>query len=170
MLDSPRAQPRAGVDYPRALLEFGEFFPDEKACAAYSRRLRWAEGLVCPKGHVAAAAWRSGAGLRVCPTCRRQLSATAGTIFEGTRKLRQWFLVAWAVTSQKYVANALGEPAGGGLGSYETAWAWPHKLRRAMVRPDRDRLSGDVEVDETYLAAEEPGITGSGRRSEANTP
>jgi len=160
MVDSLRAQPRAGVDYPRTLLEFGEFFPDEKACAAYLERLRWAEGFVCPKGHVAAAAWRSGRGLSVCPTCRRQVSATAGTIFEGTRKLRQWFLVAWEVTSQKYGANALGSQRAVGLGSYETAWAWLHKLRRAMVRPDRDQLSGDVEVDETYLGAEEPGITG----------
>jgi putative transposase len=38
-----------------------------------------------------------------------------------------------------------------GLGSYETAWTWLHKLRRAMVRPGRDSLRGTVEVDETYV-------------------
>ncbi len=153
-------QPRAGVDYPRTLLEFGDFFPDEKACAAYLEKLRWAGGFVCPKGHVAAAAWRRSDGLFVCPTCRCQVSATAGTIFEGTRKLRHWFLAAWEVTSQKYGASALGIQRALGLGSYETAWAWLHKLRRAMVRPDRDLLSGDVEVDETYLGTEDPGIRG----------
>jgi len=158
--DSPPAQPRAGVDYPRTLFEFGEFFPDDKACVAYLETLRWADGFVCPKGHVAAAAWRSRRGISVCPTCRRQVSATAGTIFEGARKLREWFLVAWELTSQKYGANALGIQRAMGLGSYETAWAWLHKLRRAMVRPDQDQLSGDVEVDETYLGAEEPGIRG----------
>jgi transposase-like protein len=153
-------QPRGGVDYPRNLIELGEFFPDDKACVAYLERLRWAEGFVCPGGHVAAAAWRSERGLSLCPTCRRQVSATAGTIFEGTRKLRRWFLAAWEVASQKYGASALGLKRSLGLGSYETAWAWLHKLRRAMVRPDRDQLSGDVEVDETYLGEEEPGVTG----------
>ena len=160
MIDAPPAQPRAGVDYPRNLVEFGEFFPDEKACVAYLERLRWPEGFVCPKGHVAAAAWRSQRGLNVCPTCRRQVSATAGTIFEGTRKLRRWLLAAWEVTSQKYGASALGLRRVLGLGSYETAWAWLHKLRRAMVRPDRDRLAGEVEVDETYVGVEEPGVLG----------
>jgi transposase-like protein len=162
--DAPPSPPRAGVDYPRTLLEFCEFFPDEKACEAYLERLRWAEGFVCPKGHAAATPWRSDRGLSVCPTCRCQVSATAGTIFEGTRKLRHWFLAAWEVTNQKYGANALGIQRSLGLGSYETAWAWLHKLRRAMVRPDRDQLSGEVEVDETYLGAEEPGGGSTGRR------
>src|SRR6266545_8215001 len=160
MAESPASQPRAGVDYPRNLIEFGEFFPDEKACVAYLGRLRWAGGFVCPKGHTAAAAWRSNRGLRICPTCRCQVSATAGTIFEGTRKLRRWFLGAWEITSQKYGASALGLKRTLGLGSYETAWAWLHKLRRAMVRPDRDQLSGIVEVDETYVGAEDPGVRG----------
>jgi hypothetical protein len=162
--DAPPSSPRAGVDYPRTLLEFGEFFPDEKACEAYLERLRWAEGFVCPNGHASATAWRSDRGLSVCPTCRCQVSATAGTIFEGTRKLRHWFLAAWEVTSQKSGASALGIQRSLGLGSYETAWAWLHKLRRAMVRPDRDQLSGEVEVDETYLGAEEPGDGRTGRR------
>jgi transposase-like protein len=161
MLESPQCQPRAGVDYPRNLVEFGEFFPDEKACTAYLERLRWAGGFVCPEGHLAVAAWRTTRGLSICPTCRRQVSATAGTIFGGTRKLHHWFLAAWEVTSQKYGASALGLQRTLGLGSYETAWAWLHKLRRAMVRPDRDRLRGTVEVDETYLGGEEePGVTG----------
>ena len=160
MVESQLSQPRAGVDYPRNLLEFGEFFPDEKACVAYLERLRWAGGFVCPEGHAAATAWRTTRGLSVCPTCRRQVSATAGTIFEGTRKLRHWLLAAWEVTSQKYGASALGLQRTLGLGSYETAWAWLHKLRRAMVRPDRDRLRGNVEVDETYLGEEEAGVRG----------
>lgn len=160
MAEPPPPLPRAGVDYPRNLVEFGEFFPSEKACVAYLERLRWAEGFVCPEGHTAVTAWRSSRGLSVCPTCRRQVSATAGTIFEGARKLRRWLLAAWEVTSQKYGASALGLQRTLGLGSYETAWAWLHKLRRAMVRPDRDRLRGHVEVDETYLGEEEPGVKG----------
>ena len=160
MTETPRSQPRAGIDYPRNLIEFGEFFPDDRTCAAYLERLRWAEGFVCPKGHAVSKAWRSERGLSLCPTCKCQVSATSGTVFEGTRKLRRWFLAAWELTSQKYGASALGLRRTMGLGSYETAWAWLHKLRRAMVRPDRDQLSGDVEVDETYLGEEEPGVRG----------
>jgi hypothetical protein len=64
------------------------------------------------------------------------------------------------VTSQKYGASALGLKRTLGLGSYETAWAWLHKLRRAMVRPDRDQLAGEIEVDETYVGGTEPGLGG----------
>jgi hypothetical protein len=67
----------------------------------------------------------------------------------------------WWLTSQKYGANAMGLQRVLGLGSYRTAWTWLHKLRRAMVRPERDRLSGKVEVDETFVGGVE---AGGGRR------
>ena len=57
-------------------------------------------------------------------------------------------------------ASALGLQRVLGLASYETAWTWLHKLRRAMIRPDRDRLSGWVEVDETLVGGEEEGVSG----------
>jgi hypothetical protein len=83
---------------------------------------------------------------------------TAGTVFEGTRKpLRSWFQAMWLVTSQKHGASALGLQRVLGLGSYQTAWTWLHKLRRAMVRPDRERLRGAVEVDETYVGGSDVG-------------
>ena len=85
----------------------------------------------------------------------------AGTIFQDTHKpLIMWFRAIWWVTSQKNGASALGLKRILGLGSYQTAWVWLHKLRRAMVRPGRDRLSGKVEVDETYLGSLEEGIRG----------
>src|SRR5438067_2242345 len=71
-----------------------------------------------------------------------------------------WFRAMWYVTSQKNGASALGLQRVLGLGSYETAWTWLHKLRRAMVRPDRDRLSGWVEVDETMVGGLEEGVAG----------
>lgn len=72
----------------------------------------------------------------------------------GTRKpLRAWFLAMWFITNQKNGMSALGLQRALGLGSYETAWKWLHKLRRAMVRPDRDRLTGEIEVDETCVGA-----------------
>ena len=86
---------------------------------------------------------------------------TAGTIFQDTRlPLRTWFRTMWWVTSQKNGASALGLQSILGLGSYRTAWALLHKLRRAMVRPGRERLSGRVEVDETYVGGAEEGLRG----------
>lgn len=89
----------------------------------------------------------------MCRTCEHQASATAGTIFDKTRTpLRVWFAAVWHVTSQKHGVSALGLQRALGLGSYQTAWTMMHRLRRAMVRPDRERLQGTVEVDETYVA------------------
>ena len=78
-----------------------------------------------------------------------------------------WFRAMWYVTSQKHGASALGLQRVLGLGSYETAWTWLHKLRRAMVRPDRDRLKGWVEVDETMIGGLEEGVSGRQTESKA---
>jgi transposase-like protein len=87
----------------------------------------------------------------------------AGTIFQDTKKpLKLWFRAIWYITSQKYGTNALGVQRTLGLGSYRIAWTWLHKLRRAMVRPGRDRLSGTVQVDESYIGGERPGKRGRG--------
>ena len=150
----------AGGEYPRTLGEFQTWFPDEHACLAYLEGLRWPDGFVCP-GCGAPDAWRTGSGLWLCRGCRKKTSVTAGTIFHRSRTpLRTWFAAAWLITSQKTGVSAKGLQRELGLGSYETAWAWMHKLRRAMVRPDRDRLSGLVEVDETYVGARETGVDG----------
>lgn len=89
----------------------------------------------------------------MCRACRYQCTVTVGTVFEKTRTpLRIWLAGAWYVTNQKHGVSALGLQRVLGLGSYQTAWAMLHRLRRAMVRPGRERLAGQVEVDETYVA------------------
>jgi transposase-like protein len=99
----------------------------------------------------------------MCASCLYPISATAGTIFQDTRKpLRLWFRAAWYVTGQKHGASALGLQRVLGLGGYLTAWSWLHKLRRAMVRPGRDALTGTVEVDETYVGGLAEGRRGRG--------
>jgi len=98
----------------------------------------------------------------MCAACGHQVSVTAGTIFQDTRTpLTLWFRAIWWVVSQKNGASALGLQRILGLGSYRTAWTWLHKLRRAMVRPGRERLSEMVEVDETFVGGVE---SGGGRR------
>lgn len=86
---------------------------------------------------------------------------TAGTVFQDSHKsLVLWFRAMWFVTSSKNGASALGLQRALGLRSYQTAWVWLHKLRRAMVRPDRDKLSGWIEVDESFIGGEEEGVGG----------
>lgn len=100
-------------------------------------------------------------GLWLCRGCRAQVSVTSGTIFQDSRlPLTLWFRAIWCVTTQKNGVSALGLQRVLGLGSYKTAWALLHKLRRAMVRPGRERLSGVVEVDEAFWGGEEPGLRG----------
>ena len=149
-------------DYPTTILQFEAQFATEEACREYLVALRWPDGFRCPNcAH--AKAWRTQRGLLHCALCGHQTSTTAGTIFQDTRKpLRLWFRAMWHVTSQKSGVSALGLQRVLGLGSYETAWVWLHKLRRAMVRPGRDRLSGTVEVDEVYIGGEKSGKRGRG--------
>jgi transposase-like protein len=137
-------------DYPRTVPEFEARFATEDACRVYLSRLRWPDGFRCRCGE--AKAWWTARGLWQCAACGAQTSVTAGTIFQDTRKpLRLWFHAMWWVTGQKTGASALGLQRLLGLGSYETGWTWLHKLRRAMVRPGRDRLAGRVEVDESFV-------------------
>lgn len=100
-------------------------------------------------------------GLYLCAQCRRQVSITSGTIFQDSRlPLSLWFRAMWYITNEKNGASALSVQRVLGLGSYQTAWTWLHNLRRAMVRPGRERLGGRIEVDETYLGRLEEGSRG----------
>lgn len=152
-------------DYPGTLMEMERRFSTVEACRAYLFSLRWPGGFVCPRCQ-GRRAWPMERGLWVCGACRHQASVLAGTIFQDSHlSLTTWFRAMWHVTSQKSGISALGLQRVLGLGSYKTAWAMLHKLRRAMVRPGRDRLRGVVEVDETYWGSEEKGVIG--RRTEA---
>lgn len=154
-------------DYPKTLLELEHRFSTEEACQQYLFSLRWPSGFICPICRHTKA-WILKNGLFECEACGHKTSVTSGTIFEGTRKpLVVWFRVIWWVTSQKNGASALGLCRVLELGCYKTAWTWLHKLRRAMVRPGRDRLSGIVQVDETYIGGKKSGKRGRGAAGKA---
>ena len=154
-------------DYPETLSEFEQQFFTEEDCRDYLFRLRWPNGFHCPKcGQTKS--WRVGESLFQCTDCNHQTSVIAGTIFQGTHKsLTVWFRVIWWVTGQKNGASAMGIKRVLGLGSYKTAWAWLHKLRRAMVTPGKEKLSDEVEVDETYYGGEKAGKRGRGAEGKA---
>lgn len=153
--------PKAGVDYPVTYQDLLAWFPDDESCLNYLARLRWPEGFVCPACG-SRDFWRTGKALWMCQNCDRKTSVTAGTIFHRTRTpLSTWFAAIWFVTSQKNGISAQGLQRVLGFRSYETAWAWMHKLRRAMVNPDREQLSGVVEVDETFVGGVTVGRPGA---------
>ncbi len=153
--------PAAGRDYPRNWNQFLEWFPDNESCLTYLERLRWPEDFVCPACGVQDEPYRASRRRLICRRCSHQSSVTSGTIFEGTRTpLTTWFAAVWHLINQKHGVSALGLKRVLGFGSYQTAWTMLHKLRRAMVRPGRDRLSGNVEVDETYVGGKEKGVRG----------
>jgi transposase-like protein len=141
-------------DYPKTLTELENRFSNENACKDYLFKLRWPDGFRCPRCN-SEEYWKMDTGAFWCKKCNYKASVIAGTIFEGTHKpLRLWFRVIWLVTSQKYGASAKGLQRMLGIGSYRTAWLWLHKLRRAMVRPGRDKIAGIVEVDEIFIGGE----------------
>lgn len=150
-----------GVDFPRTYQEFRDWFPDDASCVAYVERLRWPDGFVCPRCETPKG-WRIGTGAFMCAGCGLKTSATAGTIFHRSHTpLSTWFAAMWFITSQKTGISALALQRQFGFGSYETAWAWMQKLRRAMVRPDRSKLSGVVELDETFVGGRSTGRMGA---------
>lgn len=144
--------------YPRTLLDFERWFRTEEACRDYLAKLRWPQGFLCSRCEHRQA-WRTHRGVFHCAKCRVETSVTAGTIFHRSRiPLRLWFRAMWHVTDQKNGINALSMQRILGLGSYRTAWRCLHKLRRAMARPDRELLSGTIEVGETVVVGEWVGL------------
>ena len=156
------------TDFPRSLLEFQRRFPDDAACAAYLAAARWSEGFVCPEcGGPRACLLVTKKHTYQCSACHRQTAVTAGTVMHGSKlSLTVWFWAAslMATHSNGISARQLWRQLG--LGSYKSAWLLCAKLRRAMVDPARDPLSGLIEVDETqisYRTRDDP-PAGGGRR------
>lgn len=151
-----------GLDYPKSYAELRAWFDEDWKCLDYLDWLRWPDGFVCPHCH-SVIAWRLSDARWKCADCDRKVSATAGTSFDKTRTpLTVWFAVAWRMVSDKVGISATQVQREFEFGSYQTAWTMLHRYRSVMVRPGRDRLRGDVEVDESLLGGPEPGVPGRG--------
>ena len=147
----------AGRDYPRTYREFVDWFPNKESCTSYLEKLRWPNGFICPECHSVSEPWRQTRGRLVCPKCRHQTSPTRGTIFDKTRTpLTTWFETAWHMTtaknglSTKMLQRTLGA-------SYRACWDMLHRYRIAMVRSEREPLSGIVEIDESLVGGVDHG-------------
>jgi transposase-like protein len=144
-------------------MEFNARFGTDEQCREYLFQARWPDGFRCDGcGHGDAYTLRTRL-VHECTACGKQHSLLAGTLFEPTKTgLARWCLAIYLVTSSKggIAAAELQRPMG--FGSYQTAWSWLHKLRKAMVRPDREPLAGRVEADESYVGGPRPGKRGRG--------
>ena len=147
--------------------DFVKMFHNEASCATYLEGLRWPNGFVCPACLQQNEPWRQTRGRLLCPACRHQSTVTAGTIFDKTRTpLTAWFDAAWHVTAAKNGMSAKVLERVMGI-SYHVAWYMLHRFRVAMVRSSRESLSGDVEVDETFVGGvDEGGKRGRGTNKE----
>lgn len=142
--------------------DFMDRFSTEEACREYVAKVRWADGFRCPScSHTES--WKHARGILRCKKCHRDISATAGTVFAGRHlSLRLWFQALWLVVSQKNGISALGLARVLGIHREKTGWQLLRKIRGAMIRVGRERLSGLVEVDEVFLGGVRPGKRGRG--------
>ena len=160
----------ARPDFPRTLAEFQGRFASEADCRRYLVACRWPDGFRCPRCGDRDAYEVAARGLLQCRSCRHQTSVTAGTVLHRTRvPLQLWFAAAYLVTTHTPGFSAVQLQRQLGLSRYETAWTMLHKLRRAMLRPERDPISGVVEVDETYVGGIEEERRGGRRRDSAKS-
>ncbi|HOB36908.1 MAG TPA: IS1595 family transposase [Candidatus Avimonas sp.] len=154
------------MEYPKKLMDFEKKFATDAQCREYLFQIRYPDGFHCPRCGFNKV-WHTGRGKFQCQSCGKDTSVMAGTIFQGSHTpLTLWFRAIWYVVAQKHGTNALNLQRILGLGSYQTAWTMLHKLRRAMVRPGRDKLQGTVEVDEAFIGA--PGKGGKRGRGAEN--
>jgi hypothetical protein len=153
---------------PESLPDFQRLFPDEARCADYLFALRWADGYVCEEcgSKVHSISYERQ---RIQCNNGHQVYITAGTIIHRAHTdLLTWFYGAFLVTTLTPGISAVQFQRQLGLKRYETAFQILHKLRAAMVNPNREKLRGVVEVDETYIGGTLPGGKG-GRSTEHKT-
>ncbi len=150
------------MEYPRDQMEFDRIFSNEDNCVRYLIEVKWPSGFKCDKcSHTEY--WLLSRKRLKCKSCNSIITITSKTFFDQSNKsLILWFRAIWWMIAQKHGVSALGLQSILGIGSYKTAWVWLHKLRSLMVFPDREKLTGKVEVDETFIGGVSEGIRGRG--------
>jgi len=154
-------------DFPKSEIEFEDRFSTEKSCYEYLFQMKWPTGFSCCKCNHEAY-WVSSRNIFICTQCGHQHSLTAGTIMHQTKKpLRLWFKAMWWFTTRKSGVNAVNLKDLLGFGSYGTAWHWLQKLRRCTIRKGREKLSGEIEIDEFFIGGQQSGKRGRGANGKA---
>jgi transposase-like protein len=148
--------------------EINTRFSTDEAAREYWESIHWPDGPVCPhcKNNDQAKIWKIEAnkekkireGLHQCGECKKQFTSTIGTIFEDSHiSLRKWLIAWYLLCSSKKGISSLQLQRILGLGSYRTALFMTHRIRYALQDPKVKKLSGIVEVDETYIGGKRKG-------------
>lgn len=140
------------------LMEFIKTFPDDEACLQWLWRTRFSpdgEHAYCSKCKQERVFKRYATAQRrfswTCTGCGRHVSATAGTIYEGSAtSLHFWFYAGYLLTSTRCGISAKQLEREIGV-TYKTAWRMLNKLRTIAMADDDGPLSGDIEVDEASV-------------------
>jgi len=152
---------------PTTLLEFAGMFPTDESCAEYLKAIRWPHGFVCPKCGSKKSWWLKKRKLFECEN-GHQTSVTAGTVMQGTRTpMRLWFYGAFLIATLTPGISALQFAKQLGMSRYETAFQLMHKLRSSLVAPEREKLKGEVEIDEAFVGGKRAGKRGRGAEGKA---
>jgi transposase-like protein/Zn ribbon nucleic-acid-binding protein len=145
-------------NFPKTALEFDKRFATEADCRAYWIEARWGGTPSCTKCSSTRVWPERGGTLFECAACGHQTSLTSGTLLQGTRKsFKTWFRAVFEISSRRNGISAKELQRIMGFGSYETAWTWLHKLRVALVRPEREPLSQRVQIDEGFVGGKRGG-------------
>jgi transposase-like protein len=147
-----RTQDDLWRDFPKTATEFEKRFATEADCRAYWIEARWGGKPACARcGSTYVWPIRNGTTFE-CRECDHQTSLTSGTVLEKTRKpLKMWFRAVFEISTRRTGISAMDLMRIMGFGSYKTAWTWLHKLRSALVRPEREPLGPFVQVDEALV-------------------
>lgn len=139
-------------DFPKTATEFEKRFATEEDCRAYWIEVRWGGVPACARCSSQRVWEERGGFLFECAKCGHQTSLTSGTLLEKTRKpFKVWFRAIFEISSRRNGISAKDLQRIMGFGSYKTAWSWLHKLRRALVRPEREPLGQAVQIDEGFV-------------------
>ena len=140
-------QIKAEMNLPKLIEQFGN---DEK-CRAHLTRLRWPNGVTCPRCKSERVSEIAKREQYNCNACQYHFSVTSGTIFHDSHlSLSKWFLAIYLMTEAKKGVSALQIKRTLNI-AYQTAWYLCHRIRAAMREINSDLLRGVIEVDETYV-------------------
>lgn len=136
---------------PTNLVEATRYFADQEICVQFVASLRWPEGPVCPACEGKEHSYLRTRRIWKCKACKKQFSVKVGTIFEDSPiTLDKWLVAIWIIANSKNgvssheLARTLGV-------TQKTAWFLNHRIRTAMFSKTFKRLTGEVEVDETFV-------------------
>ncbi len=140
------------------LVKLIERFHGEDRCRANLEKLRWPDGVECPRCNSKRISRRKNRHQFQCKSCRYDFSVTSGTIFHDSHlSLWKWFLAVYLIVESKkgISANQLKRSLGV---TYKTAWYLSHRIRAALKEVDAQLLKGIVEADEMFVGGKVEGM------------